>query len=90
LFVFFQSVPQPQPIDPGQEPTAKLVRWFRYDEEVRMAQNQPGGYYGALLGGLVAVVAVAFMLSGGEWTGNKKIDGDEDLPPVVSTSQTQR
>jgi hypothetical protein len=67
-----------------EEPPAKLRRWFRYDEEVRMAQNQPRGYFGALLGGLVAVVAIAFMLSGGEWTGNKKIDGDDDLPPVAS------
>jgi hypothetical protein len=50
-----------------------------------MAQNQRGGYFGALLGGLVAVVAIAFILSGGEWAGNKKVDGDEDLPPVVST-----
>jgi hypothetical protein len=50
-----------------------------------MAQNQPGGYFGVLLGGLVAVLAIAFMLSGGEWTGNKKVEGDHDLPPVATT-----
>ena len=49
-----------------------------------MAQNQPTGYFGALLGGLVAVFAIVFMLSGGEWTGNKKIGGDDDLPPVIA------
>jgi hypothetical protein len=54
-----------------------------------MAENKPNGWLGALIGGLVAVVAVAFMLSGGEWTGNKKVDGDEDLPPVVATPKKQ-
>jgi len=47
------------------------------------------GYLGALLGGLVAIAAVAFLLSGGEWGGNKKVGGDEDLPPVA-TSTTAR
>jgi hypothetical protein len=50
-----------------------------------MADQKSGGYFGALLGGLVAVAAVAFLLSGGEWGGKKKINSDEDLPPVVST-----
>ena len=34
------------------------------------------GYIGALLGGLVAIAAVAFLLSGGEWGGKKKVEGD--------------
>jgi hypothetical protein len=50
-----------------------------------MALKGSDGYLGALLGGLVAVAAVAFLLSGGEWGGNKKVGGDEDLPPVVTT-----
>ena len=52
-----------------------------------MADKRTDGYIGALLGGLVAIAAVAFLLSGGEWGGKKKIEGDEDLPPVVSTTK---
>jgi hypothetical protein len=50
-----------------------------------MADKRLDGYLGALLGGLVAVAAIAFVLSGGEWGGEKKISGDQDLPPVAST-----
>jgi hypothetical protein len=88
LFVHFQSVPSLVGWAHGRNKLQKSCVGFEYDEEVCMAQHQPGssGYLGALLGGLVAVVAITFMLSGGEWTGNKKIDGDDDLPPVVSTA----
>jgi hypothetical protein len=55
--------------------------------EVSMADKRTDGYIGALLGGLVAIAAVAFLLSGGEWGGKKKVEGDEDLPPVVSTTK---
>ncbi len=51
-----------------------------------MADKRSDGYLGALLGGLVAVAAVAFLLSGGEWGGKKKVEGDQDLPPVTSTT----
>ena len=54
-----------------------------------MAEKQSDGYLGALLGGLVAVAAVAFMLSGGEWGGKKKVVGDEDLPPVSTTGTSK-
>jgi hypothetical protein len=50
-----------------------------------MADKKSDGYLGAVLGGIVAVAAVAFVLSGGEWGGKKKIGGDEDLPPVASS-----
>jgi hypothetical protein len=52
-----------------------------------MADKKTNGYLGVLLGGLVAVAAMTFVLSGGEWGGKKKIAGDEDLPPVVSTTK---
>jgi hypothetical protein len=35
----------------------------------------------------VAVAATAFLLTGGEWGGQKKINGDQDLPPIASTSK---
>lgn len=54
-----------------------------------MAFKTSEGYLGALLGGLVAVAAVAFLLSGGEWGGKKKVSGDEDLPPVATTPKAQ-
>jgi hypothetical protein len=44
------------------------------------------GYLGAILGGLVALAAMAFLLSGGELGGNKKVAGDGDLPPVATTT----
>ena len=54
-----------------------------------MADKRSEGYFGVLLGGLVAVAAVAFLLSGGEWGGKKKINSDEDLPPVATTSKAK-
>lgn len=43
----------------------------------------PNGATGLLLG-VCAVAAVLFLLTGGELGGNKKVRGDQDLPPVVS------
>lgn len=54
-----------------------------------MSFKGPDGYLGVALGGLVAVAAIAFLLSGGEWGGKKKVSGDEDLPPVISTPKGQ-
>ena len=54
-----------------------------------MAGKGSETYLGALLGGLVVVAALGFLLSGGEWGGNKKVQSDEDLPPIASTSQTR-
>jgi hypothetical protein len=51
-----------------------------------MAEKKIDGYFGAIVGGLVAVAAVVFLLSGGEWGGKKKVGGDADLPPVTSTT----
>jgi hypothetical protein len=54
-----------------------------------MADKASSGPLGALLGGIVALAAVAFLLSGGEWGGKKKIESDDDLPPVVATQKTR-
>jgi hypothetical protein len=54
--------------------------------ERSMAENRGStGYLGVVLGGLVAVMAIVFLLSGGELGGEKKVQGDHDLPPVTST-----
>ena len=52
-----------------------------------MADRKSDGYFGALLGGLVAVAALVFLLSGGEWGGKKTVQGDQDLPPVTSSTK---
>jgi hypothetical protein len=55
-----------------------------------MSDNKPStGYLGAILGGLVAIAALAFLLTGGELGGKKTVDGDEDLPPVTETTPTR-
>ena len=46
--------------------------------------RQDNGSFGIILGGIVAVVAVMFILSGGELGGKKTVEGDQDLPPVSS------
>ena len=42
------------------------------------------GTIGLVLGGAFAVAAAFFVLTGGELGGEKKIHGDQDLPPVAS------
>jgi hypothetical protein len=39
---------------------------------------------GLWLGGIVAVAAIVFLLTGGDLGGTKSVDGDHDLPPVSS------
>jgi hypothetical protein len=45
-----------------------------------------GGTFGIIIGGLVAVAAIVFILSGGELGGKKTIDGDQDLPPIAGST----
>lgn len=42
------------------------------------------GSFGLIVGGVVAVIAAIFILSGGELGGKKTVEGDHDLPPVTS------
>jgi len=50
--------------------------------------RRDNGTFGIILGGIVAVVAVLFILSGGELGGKKTIEGDQDMPPIAD-SDTQ-
>jgi hypothetical protein len=45
------------------------------------------GTFGIIIGGVVAVMAAIFILSGGELGGKKTIQGDQDLPPVSSSTE---
>jgi hypothetical protein len=46
--------------------------------------NQNNGSFGLIVGGVVALAAMLFILSGGEFGGKKTVDGDQDLPPIAT------
>ena len=50
--------------------------------------RRDNGTFGIILGGIVAMVAALFILSGGELGGKKTIEGDQDMPPIAD-SDTQ-
>jgi hypothetical protein len=55
--------------------------------------SEKDGYLGTLLGGLIVIAAAAFVFSGGQLGGVKKVESDKDLPPVASpvgSSATRR
>jgi hypothetical protein len=53
--------------------------------ECMMADNSgSNGFFGAVLGGLVALAALLMVLSGGSLGGKQTVSGDADLPPVTS------
>ncbi len=45
------------------------------------------GLFGLVVGGIVAIAAILFILSGGDYGGKKTIDGDQDLPPVENSAR---
>lgn len=45
------------------------------------------GTFGLVIGGIVAVAAVMFILSGGEFGGKKTVEGDQDLPPIAAVDR---
>jgi hypothetical protein len=50
-----------------------------------MADNNPStGTIGLMLGGLFALAAMVFILTGGQLGGVKGVNSDADLPPVAS------
>jgi hypothetical protein len=49
--------------------------------------NGGNGTFGIIIGGVVAAIAVIFILSGGELGGKKTVEGDQDLPPVTTTDK---
>jgi hypothetical protein len=52
--------------------------------EAAMTDNRDSkGSFGIILGAVVAIAAVIFLLSGGEYFGKKTVEGDKDLPPVA-------
>jgi hypothetical protein len=50
-----------------------------------MADNKGStGALGLITGGIVAVAAMVFILTGGDLGGKKSVKSDADLPPVTS------
>jgi hypothetical protein len=50
-----------------------------------MADNNPSnGTFGLLLGGVLALAAAVFIMTGGQLGGVKDVNGDSDLPPIAS------
>lgn len=45
--------------------------------------NRRKGTIGLILGGIIAVAAAAFILTGGDLGGAKKVTSDSDLAPVA-------
>jgi hypothetical protein len=67
--------------DAAPEPRASGERW------VNVMTNDGSGKFGIIVGGVVAAIAVIFILTGGELGGKKTVEGDQDLPPVTSTDK---
>ena len=47
--------------------------------------KRSNGTFGIIVGGVVAAIAVIFILSGGEFGGKTTVEGDQDLPPVATS-----
>jgi hypothetical protein len=45
------------------------------------------GRFGIVVGGIVALVAIFFIFSGGSLGGKTTIEGDQDLPPIANPAQ---
>ena len=58
-----------------------LARNRRWDN----VMDKNNGLFGLVVGGIVAVAAAIFIISGGELGGKKTVEGDKDLPPVASS-----
>jgi hypothetical protein len=52
--------------------------------------KQPNGAIGLILGGVFAIAAAFFVLTGGGLGGKKTVQSDADMPPIASgTSGTK-
>jgi hypothetical protein len=66
-------------IQRGTQP--RRARWNNV-----MNENN-NGTFGIIVGGVFAVIAAIFILTGGELGGKKTVKGDQDLPPVSSSTE---
>jgi hypothetical protein len=73
---------------PGNSPAASALARSGSEDGMPL-NNGPGGSLGLLLGGIVAIMLAIFLIAGGE-LGKKKVQGDQDMPPVSSPEKTFR
>jgi hypothetical protein len=65
-------------------PSGTVSRSRRWND---VMNKQSNGAFGIIIGGVVAVIAAIFILTGGELGGKKTVEGDQDLPPVTTTDK---
>jgi hypothetical protein len=75
------------PIAGTSHATSALTR--NGSEKAMPLDKGPSGSFGLLLGGILALMLMIFMLAGGE-LGNKKVQGDADMPPISSPEKNFR
>jgi len=58
------------------------------DRPLGNGMNRDNGFFGLVVGGIVALAAMIFIFSGGELGGKKTVEGDQDLRwrPRIRTS----
>jgi hypothetical protein len=73
----------------GAEPPwrSHLTELQSVGRRLDLIMKTDNGMFGLVVGGIVALAVVVFILSGGELGGKKTIEGDDDLPPVVTTTR---
>ena len=49
--------------------------------------DNSNGWFGLIIGGIVAVGAIIFLLTGGDFGGKKTVSGDDDLPPISTAER---
>jgi hypothetical protein len=62
-----------------QAPPSRGGRW------TDNGMKTDNGFFGIVIGGIVAAAAALFIFSGGELGGKKTVEGDQDLPPLASS-----
>ena len=66
---------------PPSGTSARGERW------TGVMKSDGSGTFGIIVGGVVAAIAVIFILTGGELGGKKTVEGDQDLPPITNTDK---
>jgi hypothetical protein len=75
----------PNPAEIAAELRSKYSERARAPKRWNNVMNNSNGTFGLIVGGVFAMIAAMFILSGGELGGKKTVQGDQDLPPVATS-----